>query len=61
MYQMSAGDFVSETLGSNPAFSRGIQLVSYSKIACLCQSIESNNKHTKFEIFILIYEAIRTY
>ena len=45
----SAGDLVSEILmGSNPAFSRGTQLVSFpdSNIACLCQSIEiNNNKH----------------
>ena len=33
-----------DPLGSNPAFSRGIQLFPFdSKIACLCQSIEVNN------------------
>ena len=43
----SAGDLVSQTLGSSSAFSRGRQLVSCdSKIACLCHSIEINNyKH----------------
>ena len=44
----SSGELVPETLGSNPAFSRGRQLVSFrlKKMACLCQSIEiNNNKH----------------
>ena len=44
----SAGDLVSETLCSNPAFSRGRQLVSFrfEYIACLCQSTEiNNNRH----------------
>ena len=43
----SAGDLVSQTLGSSLAFSRGRQLVSCdSKISCLSQSIEINNyKH----------------
>ena len=40
----SAGDLVSKTLVSNPAFSREAQLVPLdSKIACLCQSIGINN------------------
>ena len=56
----SAGDWVSETpLGSNPAFSRGRQLVSFdSKIACLCQSIEINNKYAYIYIYIYIYVVI---
>ena len=43
----SAGDSVPETLGSDSAFSRGRQLVSFRfEIACLCQSIIiDNNKH----------------
>ena len=43
----SAGELVSRAPGSNPAFSRGTQLVSFDfNIACLCQSIEiNNNKH----------------
>ena len=40
----SAGDLVSGAPGSNPAFSRGTQLVSF-RFECrlLCQSIEINN------------------
>ena len=43
----SAGDLVSETLGSNPAFSRGRQLVSFRfESRLLCPSIDiDNNKH----------------
>ena len=43
----SAGDLVSETMGSNPVFSRGRNLSPFdSNIACLCQSIDiNNNKH----------------
>ena len=43
----SAGDLVSEPLGSNPAFSRGRQLVSFRfESRLLCPSIEINkNKH----------------
>ena len=43
----SAGEWVSATLGSNPAFNRVRQLVPFdSNIACLCQSTEIyNNKH----------------
>ena len=41
----SAGELVSGAPSSNPAFSRGTQLVSFDfNIACLCQSIEINNK-----------------
>ena len=40
----SAGHLMSGTPGSNPAFSRGIQLVSFDlNIAYLCQSIKINN------------------
>ena len=40
----SAGDLASGAPGSNPAFSRRTQLVSYQfDIACLCQSREINN------------------
>ena len=41
----SADDLASGAPGSNPAFSRGTQLVSFLdlNIACLCQSIEINN------------------
>ena len=40
----SAGDLVSWTPGSNPAFCRGTNLSPFDlKIACLCQSIEINN------------------
>ena len=43
----SAGDLVSGTLSSNPAFCRGTQLVSFRfEYRCLCQSIEiDNNKY----------------
>ena len=45
----SAGNLVSETLGSNPAFTRGRQRVSFRfNIACLCQSIEINNNTHKY-------------
>ena len=52
----SAGDSVPETLRSNPAFSRGRQLVSLeSKIACLSQSIEINkNMHKCLYIYMCV-------
>ena len=54
----SAGELVSETLGSNPAFSTGRQLFDShfdSNIACLCQSIKINNTHTHTHTHIYIY------
>ena len=42
----SAGDLMSENLGSNPAFSRGRNLSPFDfNNACLCQSTEINNNH----------------
>ena len=67
----SAGELVSGVPGSNPAFSRGTQLVSFRfEYRCLCQSIEiNNNKHEcmyvcmyvcMHSIYIYTYRCLET-
>ena len=54
----SAGDLVSQALGSNPAFSRGEEdnLSPFdSKIACQCQSSIEINNNKYIYIYIYIY------